>query len=154
MVTRFLPLTFGPARLAVAALASVLVLSACDAAGGVLVPGDRGDYLDPGLYEFQTWSYGGSPLWWGDVDLRVTYGGDVTGTYLLPDQCSDSYGYTVDCYGYVYGRVYDDGTVRLDFDEGWMRLDAVVDRYSQLDGTWNARFVGYSGSGRFELLPY
>lgn len=144
----------------VCALWGVLLLAGCDAVvgpGGIGIGsgGGAGRWLDSGSYDYAAWSdRGGSrPAWWGYVDLRVERDGRITGSYELPWQCTDSYGYEATCYGRVGGRVYSDGTLRFGFDEGWLAHDGRVNRYSEVTGRWETRLLGYRDTGDFELVP-
>lgn len=130
-------------------LAALLLVVGCDAYGPV-GPGHR-DLLRSGRYSYDSWTTRGFDAWWGYLDLRVSLTGTVRGEYRLPRQCTDAFGYLVDCVGYLSGRVYSDGRVRFDFDDGWLRHEGEVSRYSEVFGYWDS--YGY-GSGDFELLPY
>ncbi len=132
--------------------AGLALLSGCDA--GVILSADRRESLRSGLYSYSTWTEAGRPAWWGRVDVRVEFDGTIRGSYRLPRQCRDGYGFVVDCIGHVGGRVYPDGRVRFGFDEGWLRHQGEVTRYSEVSGYWDTRILGTYGSGEFELLPY
>lgn len=136
-----------------AAALCLALLGGCDAAG-LLAP-DYRHYLRPGLYTYDSWTEWEQPAWWGYVEIQVdSFDGTVRGSYRLPEQCTDGYGWVVDCVGRVAGRVYADGTLHLGFDEGWLRQRGEVDRYSEVHGSWDTRLLGVYESGRFELLPY
>jgi hypothetical protein len=132
--------------------AALALLGGCDV-DGVLVP-DRRESLRSGLYAYSTWTETGRPAWWGHVDVRVELDGSIRGSYRLPRQCSNAYGFAVDCIGHVGGRVYPDGRVRFGFDEGWLRHQGEVHPFSEVSGRWDTRLLGASASGEFELLPY
>lgn len=139
-------------------LGLVLSIAGCDGYGrGVFGPGG-GDYttLHSGSYDYRAWSDYGSrgPVWWGYLELRVERGGEITGSYELPRQCVDAYGYEVTCYGRVGGRVYRDGTLRFGFGEGWLAHDGSANRRSEVTGRWDSRILGYRDEGTFELIPY
>lgn len=134
-------------------LAAALLAGCGDNGFGVVVTGPGGTGLDSGLYDYEAWTYGRRTAYWGYVDLRVGGDGTLTGSYRLPRQCTDRYGYEADCVGYVGGRVYSDGTVRFGFDEGWLRHDGEANRYSEVVGDWETRILGASSGGSFELLP-
>lgn len=132
----------------------LLALAACDA-GGIYDPGYGGSrYLRSGLYQYDTWSEDGRHAWWGTLDIDVYGDGEIRGTYRLPLQCEDAYGYLVDCVGRVGGRVYSDGEIRFGLDEGWLRNEGGVNRYSEAGGFWETRILGYYDTGDFELVPY
>lgn len=136
------------------AVLPLLALAACDA-GSILDPGGYGSYrLRSGRYQYDTWSRDGTHAWWGTLDLSVRSDGEIQGTYRLPLQCEDAYGYLVDCYGRVGGRVYSDGTIRFGLDEGWLRNEGDLHRYSEVSGFWETRMLGYYDDGDFELVPY
>jgi hypothetical protein len=135
-------------------LAAALAAGCGDNGFGVVVGGGSTAGLRPGLYDYEAWTYGRQTAYRGYVDLRVGGDGVLTGSYRLPRQCTDAYGYEADCVGYVGGRVYSDGTVRFGFDEGWLRHEGETDgRYSEVVGSWETRILGASSSGSFELLP-
>lgn len=134
-------------------LLATALLAACDDTGfGVTVPGRAVGGFRSGLYDYEAWTYGRRTAYWGYVDLRVAGDGTLSGSYRLPGQCTDRYGYEADCVGYVGGRAYADGLVRFGFDEGWLRHEGEADRYSEVFGRWETRLLGASSSGDFELL--
>jgi hypothetical protein len=134
-----------------------LWLSGCDGTG-VITPGTGAAQrlLRSGAYDYRAWSdHGGrGPAWWGYLNLQVGIGGEISGTYELPRQCSDAYGYEATCYGRVGGRIYSDGTFRFGLDEGWLSHEGVVGRRSEATGRWQGRLLGYRDGGTFELIPY
>lgn len=132
------------------------LLAGCDVGVGTLAPGGSSSRLRSGLYEYNAWSdYGGQgAAWWGYLDLDVDYDGTIYGSYRLPDQCSDDWGYAVDCVGRVGGRVNRDGVVRFGLDEGWLANEGVVRKGSRVTGSWETRVLGYRDAGGFELRPY
>jgi hypothetical protein len=134
-------------------LAAALAAGCGDNGFGVVVTGADRAGLGSGLYDYEAWTYGRRTAYRGYVELRVGGDGTLTGSYRLPRQCTDRYGYEADCVGYVGGRVYADGTVRFGFDEGWLRHDGEANRYSEVVGDWQTRILGASSSGSFELLP-
>lgn len=139
------------------ALAAALLLPACGDGYGLLTPGDdpRGQ-LRSGTYLCRAWSdFGGPrPAWEGYLELEVVAGGEIRGSYLLPEQCTDAFGIPGDCFGQVGGRVYRDGLVRFGFDEGWIGNEGALRSRSRVSGNWDTRILGYSDSGTFELAPY
>lgn len=140
-----------------AVLAASLLLAGCGDGYGILTPGeDARDRLRPGLYYYRAWSdFGGyGAAWEGYLDLRVDFDGSIYGSYRLPHQCVDVYGYAADCVGRIGGRTYRDGTVRFGFDEGWLANRGTLRGRSRVAGHWDSRLLGYSDSGTFELVPY
>lgn len=135
-------------------LAAATLLAACGDNGfSIVVPGGSTGGLRSGVYDYDAWTYGRRTAYWGFVDLRVGVDGALSGTYRLPAQCTDGYGYEADCVGYVGGRVYSDGEVRFGFDEGWLRHDGEANRWSEVAGRWETRILGARSEGSFELLP-
>lgn len=132
-----------------AVLAAVL-LAGCDNVG-VLDP--VGDELRSGVYVYDAYSNRGRLMYSGYLELRVDAGGRISGYYELPDQCTDRFGYRVDCEGHVYGRAYRDGEFELEFDDGWLVNRGVVDRYDEAAGRWEARYDGIREAGSFEMYP-
>lgn len=135
-------------RLALAA--ALLPVAGCEVGYGL---GPDRAWLQSGLYLYEAWSHHGGrdAAWWGYLELRVDHDGAVYGSYRLPDQCQDDFGYLVDCVGRVGGRVYRDGTLRFGLDEGWLANRGEV-RYGDFaSGRWNSRLLGYRDGGRFEL---
>lgn len=135
----------------------LVLLSGCGDAG-VIVPGagTTQRLLRSGAYDYRAWSdYGGrGPAWWGYLNLQIGAGGEISGTYELPRQCTDAYGYEATCYGRVGGRIYSDGTLRFGLDEGWLSHEGAVGRRSEATGRWHARVLGYRDVGTFDLVPY
>src|SRR3712207_5087745 len=110
-------------------LAAAALLAGCGDNGFIVGVGGGAGGLRSGVYDYEAWTYGRRTAYWGYVDLRVAGDGTLTGTYRLPRQCRDSWGYEADCVGYVGGRVYSDGLVRFGFDEGWLRHVGEADRW-------------------------
>lgn len=133
-------------------VAAAALLAACGDGYGVIVGSDGRGGLRSGRYDYEAWTYGGYSAYWGYVDLRVAGDGTLSGSYRLPRQCLDRYGYEADCVGYVGGRVYRDGLVRFGFDEGWLRHEGDVDRRGDVFGWWETRILGGSSEGEFELV--
>lgn len=131
-----------------------VLLAGCDAAG-VLVPGPGGvpGRMASGLYTYRAWSdTGGRLAWWGTLELEVTPTGEISGRYVLPDQCVDEYRIPIDCFGRIGGRVYSDGTVRFGMDEGWLAHEGRL-AGERVAGTWITRLLGYRDGGSFTLAP-
>ncbi len=118
-----------------------------------MAPGGGSGGLRSGVYDYEAWTYGRRTSYRGFLDLRIAGDGTLSGSYRLPGQCTDRYGYEADCVGYVGGRVYPDGRVRFGFDEGWLRHEGVADRGSGVTGGWETRILGAFSSGDFEMLP-
>lgn len=136
-----------------ATFALFILLAGCDATG-VLVPVSRGDFgLWSGQYAYDAYSDWGGIAYWGYLNLRVDTDGRITGTYRLPRQCSDRWGYEVDCAGYIGGRVYDDGSFRFGMDEGWLANRGTADSRGRAAGRWETRLLGGRGAGTFEMFP-
>ncbi|HEV2147742.1 MAG TPA: hypothetical protein VGR37_10100 [Longimicrobiaceae bacterium] len=134
-------------------LAAVLAAACGDTGFGVQVPGGRAAGLRSGVYDYEAWTYGRRTAYWGFVELRVRGDGTLSGSYRLPRQCLDRFGFEADCVGHVGGRVYADGLVRFGFDEGWLRHEGEADRFGEVFGEWETRLLGASSAGQFELLP-
>lgn len=134
-----------------AVLVAVL-LAGCDAAG-VVVPGPGGGHLASGLYSYRAWSDADGDLaWWGTLELEVTRVGEISGRYLLPDQCVDEYRVAIDCFGRIGGRIGTDGIIRFGMDEGWLAHEGTPSR-DRVAGTWSTRLLGYRDGGSFTLAP-
>lgn len=132
-------------------LALVLLLAGCDHVS-VLSPYSDGA-LRSGVYVYDAYSDRGRLVYWGYLELRVDGSGQITGSYRLPRQCTDRWGYEADCVGYVGGRVDRNGSFRFGLDEGWLRSQGVVDRYDEAAGRWETRFLGGGETGTFEMYP-
>lgn len=143
---------------AVLTILVMLVLGGCDAGAGVgvLGPGSAASHTLPsGLYRYRAWSDASyREIWWGYFDLRVQADGRMSGTYRLPRQCTDSWGWEADCIGHIGGRIHSDGTLRFGLDEGWLSHEGAVNRRSEATGRWWTRILGYTDRGTFELLRY
>lgn len=143
-----------PARLRrLLALAAAALLAGCGDNGfGVIVGADGAGGLRSGVYDYEAWTPGGRTAYWGYVELRVSGDGTLSGSYRLPRQCLDAYGFEADCVGYVGGRAYADGLVRFGLDEGWLRHEGETDRYGDAFGWWETRILGAFSEGEFELV--
>lgn len=138
------------------ALLLLLATGCSDVGAGIIGSGAGGGrWLDSGFYDYRAWSdfSRGGPVWWGTLEIRVQGGGQISGFYRLPRQCSDAYGFRVDCVGRVGGRILSDGRIRFGLDEGWLAHEGWVDRSSSVTGRWDTRILGYRDAGTFELVP-
>ncbi len=141
-------------------LVLLLLLAAGCGDGGMVVIGTgtasgAAHSLRPGIYTYRAWSdhSRGGPVWSGYLDLRTEAGDRLTGHYHLPWHCSDAYGFTVDCVGWVGGRIERDGAVRFGLDEGWLVHEGWIGRDGRITGRWESRILGYRDTGTFELVP-
>lgn len=144
---------FRPHR--IAAWAGLVLLAAGCGDAGLVTATERPDrLLRSGVYEYNAWSTAGGFDWWGTLDLEVSRDGRISGYYRLPRQCTDRYGYAVDCTGYVGGRVYQNGELRFGLDEGWLRHFGEVRSRYRAAGDWDSRILGFSDFGRWEIVEY
>ena len=152
-----LPSRRSPLRSAAQCVLGLVLLglvAACDDVG-LVAPDARPDHLLPsGTYDYEARDGRGRLAWYGTLRLEVDRDGRIFGSYRLPWQCSDSWGYEADCVGYVGGRVDRGGTVRFGLDEGWLAHEGRVRRDGSATGEWLARLLGYSDRGSWELVRF
>lgn len=146
----------GPLRPALLLLLLLLAPACGDVGVAVIGAAPRGQtILHSGLYTYRAWSdfSARGPVWSGFLELQIEAGGQVSGFYRLPRQCSDAFGLEADCVGRVGGRIHRDGSIRFGLDEGWLQHEGWIDRGSRVTGRWETRILGYRDFGTFELLP-